>query len=94
MYELIAGYDKNKTYKKDALNGYLKKLAFRMTLVLLICSLLSIAAPLLSAFGIDKIIANVYINITFIAFFITIVATAKKNNLENWNATEIYNQKI
>jgi hypothetical protein len=82
MYELIAGYDKNKTYEKTALDNYLKKLSFRMSLVLFIFSLLSITAPLLSTFNIDKIIATVYINITFIAFLLTIIIAAEKNNLE------------
>jgi hypothetical protein len=82
MYELIAGYDKNKNYEKTALDSYLKKLSFRMSLVLLIFSLLSITAPLLSQFNIDQMIATVYINITFVVFLLTIVVTAKKNKLD------------
>jgi hypothetical protein len=83
MYELIAGYDKNKTYEKTTLDNYLKKLSFRMSLVLLIFSILSITTPLLSKFSMDEMIATIYANVTFIAFFLTIVVTAKKNSLEN-----------
>jgi hypothetical protein len=82
MYELIAGYDKTKTYEKTTLDNYLKKLAFRMSLVLLIFSILSITTPFLSKLSMDEMIATIYANVTFIAFFLTIVVTAKKNSLE------------
>lgn len=81
MYELISGYDKNKNYDKKLLNHYLKKLSFRISTSILICSLIALFSPILSQFGIDKTLAVVYANLTFICVLLTILLTAKKNKI-------------
>ncbi len=81
MYELISGYDKNKNYDKKLLNHYLKKISFRISTSILICSLIALFSPILSQFGIDKTLAVVYANLTFICVLLTILLTAKKNKI-------------
>lgn len=81
IYELISGYDKNKNYDNKILKNYLKKLGFRISVCILICSLISLFAPLLSQYNIDKTLAVIYANFTFVCVFLTILLTAKKNKI-------------
>ena len=81
MYEWLAGYDKSKTYDKEVLDNFIKKLAFRVSLGILICSLIGIALPFASILNMDDILATAYANITFLVVFITILVTAKRNKI-------------
>ena len=53
MYELLAGYDKSDEYDKDILKDHVKRLAFYVSLMALIVSVIPICAPLLSAINIS-----------------------------------------
>ena len=77
MYELISGYDKNKNYDNKILKNHLKKLSFRISVCILICSLIALFSPLLSQYNIDKTLAVIYANLTFVFVFLTILLTAK-----------------
>lgn len=77
-YELISGYDKNKSYDNKILKNHLKKLGFRISVCILTCSLIALFAPLLSRYNIDKTLAVIYANLTFVCVFLTILLTAKR----------------
>lgn len=82
MYESLAGYDKNKTYDKDILKNYVKRLAFCVSLIVFIVSIIPICAPLLSIINISGYFwITAYMFIVVICMLLTIVITASKNKI-------------
>ncbi|MDE6592811.1 MAG: hypothetical protein K2K57_07105, partial [Oscillospiraceae bacterium] len=80
MYESLAGYDKNKTYDKDIPKNYVKKLAFYVSLIVFIVSVIPICAPLLSKINISGYFwITAYMFLVVICMLLTIVITASKN---------------
>lgn len=82
MYESLAGYDKNKIYDKDVLKDYVKRLAFYVSLIVFIVSIIPICAPLLSLINISGYFwITAYMFLVVICMFLTIVITASKNKI-------------
>lgn len=82
MYKSLAGYDKNKTYDKDVLKDYVKRLAFYVSLIVFIVSIIPICAPLLSRINISGYFwITAYMFLVVICMFLTIVITASKNKI-------------
>ena len=82
MYESLAGYDKNKTYDKDVLKDYVKRLAFYVSLIVFIVSIIPICAPLLSVINISGYFwITAYMFLVVICMFLTIVITASRNKI-------------
>lgn len=82
MYESLAGYDKNKTYDKDILKDYVKRLAFYVSLIVFIVSIVPICAPLLSGINISGYFwITAYMFLVVICMFLTIVITASRNKI-------------
>ena len=82
MYESLAGYDKNKTYDKDILKNYVKRLAYYVSLIVFIVSIIPICAPLLSVINISGYFwITAYMFLVVICMLLTIVITASKNKI-------------
>ncbi|MDE7294350.1 MAG: hypothetical protein K2N72_07995 [Oscillospiraceae bacterium] len=84
MYELLAGYDKSKAYDKDILKDHVKRLAFYVSLMAFIVSVIPVCAPLLSAINISgDFWITAYMFLVIICMLGAIIIT------DSWNKKQI-----
>lgn len=80
-YDLIEGYDRNKVYDKNVLKMYFRKLSLNVQSVLLLCSLIAFAAPLLSGSDWAEDHVILYAEATWICMLTALTVTARRHKI-------------